>query len=198
MPCTTHDHLFDSSWTWSFLTVTTSRLEGKKNKKIHHLWIRRGAKLTSSLLWGLFRVCVFISCPRTPTVPICSLALLSSSTAASCVVTALCFILSPAVTLCSPGISISCSLVSSSHHHHQHPQPSSCLPMSAGESWAEECKGNQLSPNEMLLPASTLRMLEVGKLNTLSQCKQIFALRCYLATKVQWHVGCRRQSSQFP
>lgn len=52
--------------------------------------------------------CVFIRCPRTPTEPICSPVLLSSSTAASCVVTALRFILSSAVALCSPGISVSC------------------------------------------------------------------------------------------
>lgn len=64
--------------------------------------------------------CVFISCPRTPTEPICSPAFLSSSTAASCVVTALRFILSPIVILRSPGISISCSLVSF-FHHQQHP-----------------------------------------------------------------------------
>lgn len=179
---------------WSFLAVTISRLEGEKDTTCgSHVEQNSHLHCCEACL-----ECVFISCPRTPTVPICSPALLSSSTAASCVVTALCFILSPAVTLCSPGISISCSLVSSSHHHHQHPQPSSCLPMSAGESWAEERKGNQLSLNEMLLPALTLRMLEVGKLNTLSQHTQIFALRCYLASKMQWHVGCRRQSSQLP
>lgn len=74
-------------------------------------------------------VCILISCPRTPTEPICNPLLLSSSTAASCVVTALCFILSPAVTLRSPGISVSCSFVSSIHHQHQ---PLSSLHVSTG------------------------------------------------------------------
>ncbi len=73
----------------------------------------RGEQNSRLLCFEACLECIFISCPRTPTAPICSPALLSSSTAASCVVTALCFILSAAVTLCSPGISVSCSLVSS-------------------------------------------------------------------------------------
>lgn len=63
----------------------------------------------SMLRSGWILECAFIICPRTPTEPICSPALLSSSAAASCVVTTLRFILSPIVVLGSPGILIQCA-----------------------------------------------------------------------------------------
>lgn len=65
-----------------------------------------GSTFHISLALRLLLECVFIICPRTPTEPICSPALLSSSAAASCVVTTLRFILSPVVDLGSPGILI--------------------------------------------------------------------------------------------
>lgn len=156
MPCATHYNISDSSWMWTFPAVTIPCLAGKKDTTCgSHVQGEQNSHLHCS---EACLECVFISCPRTPTAPICSPALLSSSAAASCVVTALCFILSLAVTLRSPGISISCSLVSSFHHHHQHPQPSSCLPMSAGESWAGERKGKPVT--DTLLPGLTLRKLD--------------------------------------
>lgn len=98
-----------------------------KKEKRCHLWIPRAVETHSCLYCSEACLeCIFISCLRTPTVPICSPALLSSSTAASCVVTVPCFIHSPAVTLCSPGISISCSLVSSLLHHQWQQQQHPC------------------------------------------------------------------------
>lgn len=69
--------------------------------------IKKCTSLTSHIqgkqhLWGVFSCCeacledLFNSFPRTPTVSICSPEPLSSSTAASCVVTTLCFIHSSA------------------------------------------------------------------------------------------------------
>lgn len=131
LSCSTYNNPVVSEACW------VSHFPAFKEKSCH-LWIPHagGAQITSLCSEACLEC---ICCPRTPTVPICSPALLSSSIAASCVVTTLSFILSPAVPPPAP-LDVhffSCFLVSTS----KHPHPSSRLPVSS----AGERKGKLLS-----------------------------------------------------